>query len=353
MSSKARSSIRDVAALARVSVATVSRVTNDVISVDPGLAERVRSAVRKLNYVPDHQARALVSGRSRIIGLLISELTNPFFPELIKSFEDIAVEHGYEVIVGWVGSDVLRLKTFIDRMMQRKIEGIAVMTFGIDAPLLRALAGRQIPLVFIDQAPRGPLTAALRVNYTHGIGQAMRHLAQLGHTALGFISGPLMQTSAKLRLAAFHDSLKACSLKAEPRWTVEGDHTLEGGIRAMEKLIALSARPSAVMCSNDLTAFGAMRALAMRQIEVPRDISVVGFDDIHLAAFTSPALTTIGMSRNVLARCAFEALLESSKAYRSKQTRNNSSQIETTLVVRESTGAPSDDLLRSSTLGRR
>jgi DNA-binding LacI/PurR family transcriptional regulator len=332
-------SIRDVAAMAGVSVATVSRVTNGIQTVDPVLADRVRKAVKELNYTPDQQAKALVSGRSRTFGLLISELTNPFFPELIQSFETIAVANGYEILLGWMDNNKDGVKTYVRRVIQRKAEGVAVMTFGVEPPILRELIEREIPLVFIDAAPIRARTTVLEVDYYMGIHQAVQHLRLLGHSDIGFVSGPLDQSSAKLRLNAFFDSLKDVSLKPRRDWILQGDHTLEGGMAAIDKLISLRKQPTALMCSNDLTAIGALRMLARVGRRVPEDFSVIGYDDIHLAAFTAPPLTTVGMSRSQLARGAIDALLRQARHAKVNDLAG-SSKIQTALVIRESTGPP-------------
>ena len=172
------------------------------------MAKRVWEVIEKLDFVPNTQARALVSGRSRLFGLIVSEITNPFFPELIQGFEDIAVEHGYEILVSSTNHDPERMSHCIRRMLERKVEGVAIMTFGIEEPLLDQLAKRNVPLVFIDVGPDRPGISVLKVDYHHGIRQAVQHLAALGHRNISFISGPANLHSAQSRLAAFSASLK-------------------------------------------------------------------------------------------------------------------------------------------------
>src|SRR5438552_15068658 len=159
-------------------------------SVQPQLAKRVWRIIEELGYFPSTQARALVSGRSKIFGLIVSEITNPFFPELIQGFEDIAVEHGYEILVSSTNHDPRRMPHCIRRMLERKVEGVAIMTFGIEEPLLDQLAKRNVPLVFIDIGPKRPGISLLKVDYHHGIRQGLQHLAALGHRNIAFISGP-------------------------------------------------------------------------------------------------------------------------------------------------------------------
>jgi LacI family transcriptional regulator len=334
-----RMDIRTIARVANVSIATVSRTINHVVTVNPEIAKRVWKVIDELDYFPNTQARALVSGRSKLFGLIVSEITNPFFPELIQGFEDIAVEHGYEILVSSTNYDPKRMSHCIRRMIERKVEGVAVMTFGIEEPLLDQLAKRKVPMVFIDIGPDRPGISLLKVDYHHGIRQGAQHLAALGHRNIAFVSGPMMLHSAQSRKAAFTESLKECDIPLNPAWMVEGDHTLEGGIAAMEKLLTTRPMPTAVMCSNDMTAIGVLHKLYRAGLRVPDDLSVIGFDDIHISEVTIPPLTTVQMSRFDLARSAFNALraqVEESEAFQRKREYN----IQTELIVRESTASP-------------
>jgi DNA-binding LacI/PurR family transcriptional regulator len=328
--------IRTVAQRANVSIATVSRTINHNPSVNAKMAKRVWEAIRELDYFPNTQARALVSGRSGIFGLIVSEITNPFFPELIQGFEDVAVANGYEILVSSTNYDPKRMALCIRRMLERKVEGVAVMTFGIEEPLLEQLAERNVPLVFVDLGPDRPGISLLKVDYHHGIRQGVQHLAALGHRNISFISGPKRLHSAQSRLDAFSQSLRECGIPLDPAWLVEGDHTLEGGIRAMEALLESRKLPTAVMCSNDMTAIGVLHKLYRAGLRAPDDLSIIGFDDIHMARVTIPPLTSIQMSRLELARAAVTAL----RAHAEGTAQHRDYKIDTHLVVRESTGYP-------------
>ncbi|MEO6806581.1 MAG: LacI family DNA-binding transcriptional regulator [Edaphobacter sp.] len=336
-----RMDIRTIARAANVSIATVSRTINNVATVNPHIAKRVWAVINELDYFPNTQARALVSGRSRLFGLIVSEITNPFFPELIQGFEDIAVENGYEILVSSTNHDPKRMSHCIRRMLERKVEGVAVMTFGIEEPLLDQLAKRKVPLVFIDIGPKSPGISLLKVDYHHGIRQGVQHLAVLGHRDIAFISGPATLHSAQSRLNAFSISLKECGIAPNPAWIVEGDHTMEGGIAAMERLLSENKKkmPTAVMCSNDMTAIGVLHKLYRAGLRVPDDLSVIGFDDIHIAEVTIPPLTTVQMSRFELARAAVTALRAHVEPSDSPNLKREY-KIQTDLIVRESTGLP-------------
>ena len=330
--------IRDVARRAKVSIATVSRTINRVPSVGPDLAKRVWKAIEDLDYYPNTQARGLVSGRSRLLGLVISEITNPFFPELIQGFEEIAVEHGYEILIGSTSYDPLRMNLVIRRMLERKVEGVAVMTFGIEEPLLQQLAARKIPLALVDFELPSPLASTLRVDYGAGLREAVQHLATLGHRHITFISGPRSLHSARARIDAFRVAAKKARLTAANARVIEADHTLEGGMRTFEGLHARGELPTAIMCSNDMTAIGVLRSAYAAGLRVPKDLSIVGFDDIRFAQFTTPSLTTVQMSRADLARAAFQALHDHGVAGLNSAQRDYP--IPTKLIVRQSTDVP-------------
>jgi LacI family transcriptional regulator len=301
--------IREIAKRARVSTATVSRTINRIPSVQPQLAKRVWKAVEELGYFPNTQARALVSGRSRTFGLIVSEITNPFFPEIVHVFEETALQHNYEILLTSTVHDPERMKISVRRMLERRVEGVAVMTFGMEESLLDDLKLRNVPLVFVDVAPSRPRVSNIRIDYRHGIRQAVQHLAALRHERIAFITGPLTLRSAVARRDAFTQSMNEIGLAVDPRFIVEGNHTLEGGEEAFAKLLKISPRPTAVLCSNDMTAIGVMRKSYGEKIEVPREISIVGFDNIRFSQYILPPLSTIEMSQAELAKLAFHALL--------------------------------------------
>jgi LacI family transcriptional regulator len=198
--------------------------------------------------------------------------------------------------------------------------------------------------VFIDAAPERPMSSALAVDYRVGINEGVQHLAGLGHRRIGFITGPLRLRSAATRKAAFLSSLRSAGIKAEPAWVLEGEHTLESGRDAMVKILALPERPTAMMCSNDMTAIGVQHALFEAELRVPEDFSLIGFDDIHLAEYTIPPLTTVRMSCKDLALKAVNALV----AHLQQDVRPADARkmIPTRLIVRQTTGVPKEQKKR-------
>jgi DNA-binding LacI/PurR family transcriptional regulator len=330
--------IKAVAERAKVSTATVSRAMNGSAKVSPETAERVRKAIEALNFYPDTNARALGSGRSNLYGLIISDITNPFFPELVKSFEDLAVNHGQEVLIANTNYDPERMKICVRRMLQRKVDGVAIMTSEMDDRLISDLSRREIPLVFLDTGTLAPGVSCVRIDYSAGIDQAMEHLIQLGHHRIGFISGPMKLSSALMRHKAFMNSAARDHLDDNPRLIEHGNHRVDGGHAAMQRILASGARPTAVLTSNDLTAIGAMGAIAEAGLRVPEDISVVGYDDIQLSAFTMPPLTTVRLPRPEIASAAFHALLNAKQSHGTAPIPGEEHMVLPALVIRKSTG---------------
>ncbi len=329
--------IRQVAKRAGVSTATVSRTINN-LSVRPGTARRVRQAIEELKYFPNTHARSLVSGRSRIVGLIVSDITNPFFPELVKGFEDAATQKGYEVLLSNTEYDSSRMATGVRRMLERKVDAVAIMTSEMDRSFTQELAGRDIPMVFLDVGTVEKHVSNIKVDYASGISQAVEHLIGLGHRRVAFISGPADLKSARIRQSAFLKAMQKRGM-GDPAWIETGNHRIDGGFQAMSRMLERTPLPTALLCSNDLTALGALRAIRRKGLRVPDDISVVGFDDIALAEFTEPPLTTVRLPREEIAGKAFEALLASL----SDTTHMGAEyQISPQLVVRESTARARD-----------
>jgi LacI family transcriptional regulator len=335
--------IKGVAKLAGVSTATVSRVLNKTAPVDARTERRVRKAIERTGYYPNTHARMLGSAKSQTYGLIISDIANPFFPELVKSFEHLAVDHNHEVLIGNTDYHPERMEQCVRRMLEHNVAGVAIMTSEMDPELVRMLSKRKIPIVFLDTGKAGPLTSNISIDYQHGIDLAIDHLTAFKHRRIAFIQGPVKFKSAVIRRDAFISSLKRDGIETGEDLIKTGNHSIDGGRRAMDELFTLENRPTAVMCSNDLTAIGALMAAHIAGLRVPEDISVVGFDDIELSSLVHPSLTTIRVSRTEIATRAFTALYG---ATNKTGPHGINYTIPTELIVRESTGpVPTNTLL--------
>ena len=329
--------IGEVAKRAGVGIATVSRTLHNSPRVSPETAARVRRVIKELGYRPNTNAQSLVSGRSRIFGLVVSDITNPFFPELVEGFQDFALQNGYDVLVASTNYDTSRMALSVGRMIDRKVDGVAIMTSEIDGTLTDQLSRRSVPLVFLDVGKVSKGVSNVKVDYACGVTEAVNHLLSLGHKHIAFVSGPASLTSARVRRATFMSCLRKHGISE--RLVEEGNHKIDGGLRAITRLLRRPVPPTAVLASNDQTAIGVLSGIRQAGLRVPDDISVVGFDDIDMAAFTEPPLTTVRLARTELANLACNALLASMKGNRAGCELH----MTTHLVVRESTARVSPD----------
>jgi DNA-binding LacI/PurR family transcriptional regulator len=328
--------ILQVAKRANVSTATVSRVLNGFPGVREKTVERVRRAVAETNYVPNPNARSLRAGRTRLFGLIVSDVNNPFFPELIDAFESLAAAEGIGVIFTHTNYDPQRLHNCIRRMIERSVDAIAVMTSEVDEPSLQQAVHAGIPVVLMNQRKLAGKYPNIPVEYTAGFREALEHLLSLGHHDIGFIAGPQSLNSAKGRKEAFVTALKSHAIDVRTEWIAIGDMRVEGGRRAMDSLLARHPRPTAVVVSNDLMAVGALQAAHASRIHVPRDLSIIGFDDLPIASMMHPPLSTIRHPRREVAARAFDSLWKTVQGMKVDEA----FPLQPHLVIRNSTAPP-------------
>ncbi|PYV68473.1 MAG: LacI family transcriptional regulator [Acidobacteria bacterium] len=330
--------IQEIAKQAKVSTATVSRTINGIPTVDPVLARRVWRVIEQVGYYPNTHARTLVSGRSRIFGLIVSEIANPFcFPEIVQTFTELGIKHQYQVLLSFLAQDSSLAESVARQMIERRVDGVAILTFAVEDALVEIFARENVPVFVVDMESADSLVKSVRIDYEHGIRQAVQHLAALGHLRIAFVSGPGHLKTVMQRKAAFLECMREIGLPASGQLLIDGDHTMAAGIRAMSILADLQDRPSAVVCSNDMTAIGVMHQAFELALEVPRDLSVVGFDDIRMAELMIPPLTTIQLSQFAIADIAFRTLLDCTKT-ESDRSSCRKHTIKTNLVLRRSTG---------------
>jgi LacI family transcriptional regulator len=219
------------------------------------------------------------------------------------------------------------------------VDGVAVMTFGEEETVLDQLVHRNVPIVFAEFKLDDPKASTILLDYSTGIHAAVRHLADLGHRRIAFLAGPHTLHSAITRENNFRAAMHASRLPIQKKWVIECDHTLKGGVAGFEQLLELPAPPTAIVCSNDMTAIGVLRAAYMKRLRVPEDLSVIGLDDIDFAEFTLPPLTSIRLSRSDVARAAFEALRAQAEDPGNPKIQREFL-VSTSLVIRESTAPP-------------
>jgi len=310
---------------------------SEVDVVKPRTVARVRKAIAELGYVPNSNARMLGRGRSSLFGVIISDITNPFFPDLIHTFNELALQHKYRAVFAYTNYDPERMEASVQSMLEQNVEGIAIMTSEMSPHLVRRIADRRIPMVFLDEPVSQKNMSSVVVDYKSGMDQAIDHISALGHKNIAFISGPQNLRSAALRKSIFLEALREKKINmSEDRMTL-GNQRVDGGYAAMQKLLQLNPRPTAVIASNDLSAIGAISAIYEAGLQVPRDISVVGFDDIEISSAFNPPLTTVRLSRTEIATRAFFALFESCNSLSATVKKHS---VPTQLVIRRSTAPP-------------
>jgi LacI family transcriptional regulator len=334
-----RATIADVAARSGVSTATVSRILAGIGAARPETRARVVAAARELEYRPSGVARALKTHATRTLGLLITDIENPFYPQVVRAVEDTAHELGYGIVLCNAADDPGRELRSLNLLLERRVDGLIVASSRATRRHAALLAQASIPVVLVNSHASGSNLPAISTAHRSGARLATEHLLGLGHRVIGHISAPRANAAAGLRLAGIRDALRAAGLAVDGLVVAVGDGHVAGG---QEAATALLANPglSALVCYNDLTAIGALRAVRAAGRQVPDDVSVVGFDDIDLAAWTDPPLTTIRQLTAEMGRWAVERLTDilrspSSAAAAPRVT------LQPELVVRGSTAPPS------------
>jgi DNA-binding LacI/PurR family transcriptional regulator len=328
----------DVAKRAGVSVTTVSHVMNETREIAPNTRARVLKAIQDLNYYKNNSARLLVRGHSDTVGMIVSDIENPFLPELIKSFEKAASSAGLELLLGMTNYEVSKSESAVRRMIESRVRGVAVMTSQLEGQLIDRLVQAELPIVLLDAPRAANLKSSLTIDYSAGIWAAVDHLAKSGHTEVAVIHGPLSVVSAARYLELLREAISEYNLRL--LGVVEGDGRPEGGARGAQILLSMKRTPTAILCGNDLTAIGAMGMSTRMGFRVPDQLSIVGCDDIALAGYSQPTLSTVRIPRDVMGREAFRLL---DKMSGSNSRRGRDAVVTTSFVARGSSGTPSRD----------
>lgn len=301
--------IAEVAARAGVSIATVSRVLAGMPGARPETRERVLAVARELRYRPSGVAQSLKRRATRTLGLIITDIANPFFPDLVRAVEDAAREAGYTVLLCNGADDPEREAAYLELLASRRVDGMIVASSALTERHGRWLATAPLPAVLVNCADAEGRLPAILSDSRDGGRQAATHLLGLGHRQLGHIRGPRPHAAAAERHAGVLDALADAGVDQRTLIVVEGDGHVAGGERAARELLRLGPNTTAMACYNDLTAIGALRAVRALGLAAPGDVSVVGFDDIDLARYVDPPLTTIAQQTEHMGRWAVRALI--------------------------------------------
>jgi LacI family transcriptional regulator len=302
--------IYDVARSAGVSTATVSRALNGSVLVAEKTRARVVRTAEELGYEPNSAARSLVTRSTQTIGLLLPDITNPFFPELVKGVQLLAAERSYTLLLSQTGNDPDTEQRYLNLFRGKGIDGLLVVGLALGRSKLTKFAASGIPLVSLDREVDLPGIPLVHLDNRAGARRATEHLLALGHRSIVHIGGPLSLTVSQERLRGFLDALESTHLDPRPELVVESDFTESGGRNAAMALVAAGVPFTAVFAANDVMAIGAMVGLKEGGLSVPGEVSVVGFDDIHLAGYTTPALTTLRQPAYEMGRGAAQILID-------------------------------------------
>lgn len=343
--------IQDVATRAHVSAMTVSRVINHPERVAPATRRRVEHAIRELGFVPNALARGLLQGRTSTIALLVGDIANPFFTEIICGVEDVAQRNGYMVILANSDESPEKEQAYIHALMSRSIDGLLIASTGTSSrPMLDLLLRRQTPFVLIDRAIDGIPVDSVVGDSFGGAQILTRHLLHLGHRRIGFVGGPSTIPTASDRRLGYLQTLQTYGIVPEPAWLIEANFKRDGGYLAAQHLLTLpvSQQPTAIVAANNFHAVGIIEALREAGRQVPEDMAVVCFDDVELASALNPFLTVVSQPARAFGTIGMQFLLE---RLNDKQiTSPRKVMLAPELIVRRSCGAqPSDAVIAQRT----
>jgi LacI family transcriptional regulator len=339
--------MQDVARLAGVCTATVSAVINDKGCVSPTRTERVRKAMEALDYRPDQVARGLRVGRTKLIGLIVPDVTNPFYTEIMRGVEEVAERDGYFVILCDSNRDCAREKKYLMRLRSQRVDGVLMAGSGFDAAY-DELTPRPFPMVFVDHVPKGVKDGVVAVDNLGGAYKATRYLISLGHQRIAIIAGNLARSVAVDRLEGFRIAMGEANLPVPDAYLQRGDFLMESGYRAGRELMQLALPPTAVFACNNRMTLGLMRALAELEVPCPGRVSVVCYDEADWATSFRPSVTCVAQPSYDLGRLGTEMLLRRIKPVGeaiADSPEQGSVSLQTELCLRESCAPPPNESL--------
>ncbi len=330
-----RTTIHEVARAAGVSIATVSRALNGTGRIAKATRSRVLRAAQDLGYQPNDLARSLLAKSTQTIAVIVPDITNPFFPELIKGIEQVACARGHLVLLSDSADDQIRLWQDLAALRRKQVDGIIFAGARLSPDRIAAVTAG-LPVVTVDRETQLATASVVQSDHRAGARLATEHLISLGHHRIAHLAGPDGLTVTAARLAGYRQALAAAGIPEEDDLVVPGGFLEEDGFRAARELLARGTGCTAVFAANDLSAIGALAAVEEAGLRVPADISVIGFDDIHLAGYIRPRLSTVRQDVVRLGARAAEVLIDHLLA--EGPSRLVQETIAVDLVVRESTG---------------
>jgi DNA-binding LacI/PurR family transcriptional regulator len=331
-----RISIKDIAVAAGVSHSTVSRALEKSPLVRQETAENIQRIAQQMGYRVSAIARGLATNRTRTIGVVVTTIADPFVGEVVSGIEEAANEHGYSVFLANSNAEPEREINVVHSFEERRVEGIVVTASRVGALYIPMLSEMRVPVVLINNQRPGEFVHSVMIANVAASREATSHLIGLGHRRIAYLGDQFGYQSDTERFAGYREALEQADLPFQPGLVVHADGRPEGAMQAMERLLALPQLPTAVFCYNDMSALGALKRIRLSGLRVPDDISLVGFDDLFLAQYTDPPLTTVRQPKHYMGRLAMETLLR----LLSGSTSEENVKVPGELVIRESTAPP-------------
>ncbi len=329
-------SIKDIARIANVSYSTVSRALQNSSLISRRTTEKIQRIAQESGYRPSAVARGLVTQKTKTIGVVVTSIADPFVSEVVNGIEECGNDHGYSVFLGNSNADPTRETKVVHSFSERRVEGIVVTSSRVGALYTPLLSEMKVPIVLVNNQHPGEFVHSVMIENVKGSLEATNHLIQLGHCRIAYVGDRFGHQSDTERFAGYRQALERAGLPFLPELVIDGDGRPEEGASAVGTLLHLSNPPTAIFCYNDMTALGALRRIHMNGLRVPEDISVVGFDDLFIASYTQPPLTTVRQPMRRMGMLAMESLL----ALMSGQDSAAVVKVPAELIVRESTAPP-------------
>lgn len=329
--------MKQVAKRAGVSTSTVSHVINNTRAVSGDVRKRVQAVIDEMRYIPSAVARSLKNDKTHTIGVSVPDNTNPAFAELLRGVEDAAFAVGYNIVLCNGYEDPRRQAAHLRGLIEKRIDGLVLVAGSAGQELAPLLADQRVPIVLADHEVAAVDTDVIGLDHEATGYAATRHLLELGHRRIACVAGPARQPAGQERLAGFRRALREAGIEPDPDYLVHGDPDCQGGHDAARQLLALPTPPTALFACNDLMALGALCAAQEAGVAVPAGLSVVGGDDLGMAAFTTPRLTTVAQPTYDMGRQLAELLL---RRIRGDQQPRRRERLQGRLVVRHSTARP-------------
>ena len=328
--------MKQVAEKARVSTTTVSHVINNTRVVSADARERVLSVIDELRYIPSAVARSLKNDKTHTLGMMIPNNSNPYFAEIIQGIEDESFKLGYNIILCNSYDDPKKQAAYTRVLMEKRIDGLIIVASGSDDELNQLLSDEAIPKVLVDREVPGLAADFIESDHEQGGYLATKHLLELGHTDIACVAGPKTLLPSGDRVHGYLRALQEANVPFQDEFLAHSDFTSQGGFTAFQQLLALKKRPSAIFVSNDLMAIGGLCAAQQAGVQIPTELSVVGYDDIALASFSTPRLTTIAQPKYEIGVLTAQVMVARIKNAELPLRRE---MLQTQLVIRQSTAA--------------